>query len=167
LFSFIFRIFKKSPKWSLWSYKVLCAFSVSFNLTSLLLMLKIFYYYKLITNYQGPEPFSKFRVPRNRFWNVGTFFTNLGFQRTSSWTLFKKLGLPVPATGFGTLFSKLGFRPEPVPDTLQNLGFRNRFQSLSVRNPYQNLGFQRTGSGTRFTNLVFPETGSGTLFSKL
>jgi hypothetical protein len=41
------------------------------------------------------------------------------------------------------------------------------YKLITNRNPYQKLGFQRTGSGTRFTNLVFPGTGSGTLFSKL
>jgi hypothetical protein len=75
---------------------------------------------KLINNikFQGPEPFSKFMVPKNWFWNHFYkfrvlkmvlelfFFTNLGFQRSST----------------GTLLSNLGFRPEPVPETLQRLG---------------------------------------------
>jgi hypothetical protein len=55
----------------------------------------------------------------------GTLFTNLGFQRTSSGTLFTILGFP--GTGSGTLFSNLGFFPEPVPRTLQNLRFLEPF----------------------------------------
>jgi hypothetical protein len=35
------------------------------------------------------------------------------------------------------------------------------------RNPFQNLGFLGTGSGTFFTNLQFQRTSSGTLFTKL
>jgi hypothetical protein len=42
----------------------------------------------------------------------------------------------------------------------QNLGF----QATGSGTLFRILGFQRTGSGTLFTNLEFPGTGSGTLF---
>jgi hypothetical protein len=51
----------------------------------------------------GPEPSSKFRVPRNRFWNP---FYKFRFPRTGSGTLFTNLGFP--GTGSGTLFQILG-----------------------------------------------------------
>jgi hypothetical protein len=64
----------------------------------------------------------------------GTLFTNLGFQRTGSgtflkfrvsrnrfWNPFYKFN--VPRNRFWNPFSKLGFFPEPVPRTLQNLWF--------------------------------------------
>jgi hypothetical protein len=46
-----------------------------------------------------PEPFSKFRVLRNRFWNP---FYKFRLPKTGSGTLFTNLGFP--GTGSGTLF---------------------------------------------------------------
>jgi hypothetical protein len=37
------------------------------------------------------------------------------------WKPFQNLGFQ--GTGSGILFTNLGFHPEPVPGTLQNLGF--------------------------------------------
>jgi hypothetical protein len=54
----------------------------------------------MMTFSQGPEPFLKFRVPKNRFWNL--FFLNLGFPGTGYGTLSSNLGFP--RTGSGTLF---------------------------------------------------------------
>jgi hypothetical protein len=66
----------------------------------------------------GPEPFSKFRIPRN--WFRDPFY---------KFRVKQKL--------FWNSFSNSRFRPKPVPRTLQNLGF------LSVPEPVP-----RTGSGT-------------------
>jgi hypothetical protein len=66
----------------------------------------------------GPEPFSKFRIPRNRFWNT---FYKFRVPRNRLWNTFYKFR--VPRNRFWNLFSNLGFFPEPVPRTLQNLGF--------------------------------------------
>jgi hypothetical protein len=82
---------------------------------------------------------------------------------------------------FWNPFSNLGFRPEPVSRTLQNLGFLRVPEPVSVPigpkpfsklrvprnrfwNPFYKFRVPRTGSGTLFTNLGFPGIGSGTLF---
>jgi hypothetical protein len=67
-----------------------------------------------------PEPFSKFRVPKNSF---GTLFKNLGSKKP---VLEPFLKFRIPKNPFWNPFfviSNLGFRPEHFPGTLQNLDF--------------------------------------------
>jgi hypothetical protein len=83
---------------------------------------------------QRPEPFSKFRFPRN----PGTLFRNLGFQRTGSGSVFRNLGFP--GTGSGTLFkfrvlSRTGSGPWDKLYSVYNEC--NRKESLRVILPFQ------------------------------
>jgi hypothetical protein len=64
-------------------------------------------------------------VPRNWFWN--SFFKIRVQSRTGSWNPKKSRVLKSSKTG----------------------------SSLLDQNPFQNLGFQRNGSGTLFTNLIY------------
>jgi hypothetical protein len=72
---------------------------------------------------------------------------------------------------FSCTFLKKGYFQFSIIHTphvkMENIYFEECTPNIRDQNPFPNLGFQGTGSGTLFTNLGFQRTGSGILFTTL